>query len=128
MEKQILRECFSHCLPKSLVWRQKEQFSDGVGYRWIDSLKDFAEEEISDQQFVNAQYCFTYNTPTSKEAYLYRRIFEELFPIPSAVECVPGGPSIACSSAKAVEWDESFKLIADPSGRTVSGVHQSAYK
>lgn len=107
--------------------RQKEQFSDGVGYSWIDSLKAVAAEQVDDKQLANAAFRFPYNTPTSKEAYLYREIFEELFPLPSAAECVPGGPSVACSSAKAIEWDESFKKMDDPSGRAV-GVHQSAYR
>lgn len=127
MEKYIIRECFESYIPASVAWRQKEQFSDGVGYSWIDTLKAVAAEQISDQQLANAAFRFPYNTPTSKEAYLYREIFEELFPLPSAAECVPGGPSVACSSAKAIEWDESFKKMDDPSGRAV-GVHQSAYK
>lgn len=126
MEKQILRECFSSYLPESVAWRQKEQFSDGVGYSWIDTLKEVATSQISDQQMATARYRFPHNTPASKEGYFYRQIFEELFPLPSAAECVPGGPSVACSSAKAIEWDESFKTMDDPSGRAV-GVHQSAY-
>ncbi len=112
---------------ESIHWRQKEQFSDGVGYSWIDTLKEVAAQQVSDQQLETARFRFPYNTPTSKEAYLYREIFEELFPLPSAAECVPGGPSVACSSAKAIEWDEAFKKMDDPSGRAV-GVHQSAYK
>ncbi|WP_191938329.1 asparagine synthase B [Pantoea agglomerans] len=127
MEKHILRECFSSYLPESVAWRQKEQFSDGVGYSWIDSLKEVAAKQISDQQLATAHFRFPFNTPGSKEAYLYREIFEELFPLASAAECVPGGPSVACSSAKAIEWDEAFKNMNDPSGRAV-GVHQSAYK
>ncbi|WP_140918060.1 asparagine synthase B [Limnobaculum xujianqingii] len=127
MEKYVIRKNFESYIPASVAWRQKEQFSDGVGYSWIDSLKATAAEQISDQQLQNASFRFPYNTPTSKEAYLYREIFEELFPLPSAAECVPGGPSVACSSAKAIEWDESFKKLDDPSGRAV-GVHQSAYK
>lgn len=127
MEKHIVRECFESYLPASIAWRQKEQFSDGVGYSWIDSLKEVAAKQITDQQLETAGFRFSYNTPTSKEAYLYREIFEQLFPLPSAAECVPGGPSVACSSAKAIEWDESFKRMDDPSGRAV-GVHQSAYK
>ncbi len=114
-------------LPASVAWRQKEQFSDGVGYSWIDTLKEVAAKQISDQQLETASFRFPYNTPTSKEGYLYREIFEELFPLPSAAERVPGGPSVACSSAKAIEWDEAFKTMNDPSGRAV-GVHQSAYK
>ncbi|SEQ56315.1 asparagine synthase (glutamine-hydrolysing) [Rosenbergiella nectarea] len=126
MEKHILRECFSSDLPESVAWRQKEQFSDGVGYSWIDSLKEVAAQQVTDQQLATASYRFPYNTPASKEAYLYREIFESLFPVASAAECVPGGPSVACSSAKAIEWDEAFKTMDDPSGRAV-GVHQSAY-
>ncbi|SFN69255.1 asparagine synthase (glutamine-hydrolysing) [Izhakiella capsodis] len=126
MEKHILRECFASYLPESVAWRQKEQFSDGVGYSWIDSLKEIAAQQISDQQLETAHYRFPYNTPASKEAYLYREIFSELFPLASAAECVPGGPSVACSSAKAIEWDEAFKNMNDPSGRAVC-VHQSAY-
>ncbi|MGY0616221.1 asparagine synthase B [Vibrio sp. FJH11] len=127
MEKHILRECFEHYLPDSIAWRQKEQFSDGVGYSWIDTLKAVAAEKVTDQQMETAQYRFPYNTPTTKEGYVYREIFEELFPLPSAAECVPGGPSVACSSAKAIEWDESFKNCVDPSGRAVQAVHNDAY-
>ncbi|MGY5540811.1 asparagine synthase B [Vibrio sp. Hep-1b-8] len=127
MEKHILRECFEHYLPDSIAWRQKEQFSDGVGYSWIDTLKEVAEAKVTDQQMETASYRFPYNTPTTKEGYVYREIFEELFPLPSAAECVPGGPSVACSSAKAIEWDESFKNMADPSGRAVKSVHNDAY-
>ncbi|ADP11940.1 asparagine synthetase B [Erwinia sp. Ejp617] len=126
MEKHILRECFASYLPESVAWRQKEQFSDGVGYSWIDTLKEMAAAQVSDQQLETAHFRFPFNTPTSKEAYLYRAIFAELFPLPSAAECVPGGPSVACSSAKAIEWDAAFKNMDDPSGRAV-GVHQSAY-
>ena len=127
MEKHILRECFEHYLPESIAWRQKEQFSDGVGYNWIDTLKEVAEEKVTEQQLATAAYRFPYNTPTTKEGYVYREIFDELFPLPSAAECVPGGPSVACSSAKAIEWDESFKNCADPSGRAVKAVHNDAY-
>jgi len=127
MEKHILRECFEHYLPESIAWRQKEQFSDGVGYSWIDTLKEVAEQKVTDQQMETAQFRFPYNTPTTKEGYVYREIFEELFPLPSAAECVPGGPSVACSSAKAIEWDESFQNCVDPSGRAVQTVHNDAY-
>lgn len=127
MEKHILRECFEDHLPHNIAWRQKEQFSDGVGYGWIDTLKEVSEETISDQQMETAQYRFPYNTPTTKEGYMYREIFEQLFPLESAARCVPGGPSVACSSAKAVEWDESFKNCVDPSGRAVQTVHNDAY-
>ena len=127
MEKHILRECFEDYLPDSIAWRQKEQFSDGVGYDWIDTLKATAEEKVTDQQMEAAKFRFPYNTPSPKEGYAYREIFEELFPLESAAECVPGGPSVACSSAKAIEWDESFKNCVDPSGRAVQAVHNDAY-
>ncbi|WP_174889236.1 asparagine synthase B [Candidatus Williamhamiltonella defendens] len=127
IEKHILRECFQSDLPAKVAWRQKEQFSDGVGYSWIDSLKEKANQQISDQQLETAHLRFPHNPPTSKEGYLYREIFQELFPLPSAAECVPGGPSVACSSAKAMEWDASFKDSADPSGRAVGVIHQSPY-
>ncbi|UVK77335.1 MAG: asparagine synthetase B [Sodalis sp. Fle] len=126
IEKYILRECFSDYLPNIVTWRQKEQFSDGVGYNWVDNLKEIATLQISDQQLANAHLRFPYNTPSSKESYFYREIFEELFPLSSAAECVPGGQSVACSSAKAIKWDELFQKIDDPSGRTVN-VHESAY-
>ncbi|OOE79177.1 asparagine synthase B [Salinivibrio siamensis] len=128
MEKHIIRECFGELLPESVAWRQKEQFSDGVGYGWIDTLKAIADEKVSDQQLATAAFRFPYNTPTTKEAYMYREIFAELFPLEDAAKCVPGGPSIACSSAKAIEWDESFKNQADPSGRAVRNVHEKAYQ
>src|SRR5690606_3683140 len=99
----------------------------GVGYRANDTLKEVAAKQVSDQQLETASFRFPYNTLASKEAYLYREIFEELFPVPSAAECVPGGPSVACSSAKDIEWDESFKAMNESSGRAV-GVHQSSYK
>ncbi|MEM7454951.1 MAG: asparagine synthase B [Planctomycetota bacterium] len=127
MEKQILRDCFGELLPEEVANRQKEQFSDGVGYGWIDTIKQTAEERVSDQQMESAAYRFPYNTPATKEAYMFREIFDELFPLEDAAKCVPGGPSIACSSAKAIEWDESFKNSADPSGRAVKGVHDDAY-
>ncbi|BDC98877.1 asparagine synthase B [Persicobacter psychrovividus] len=127
MEKSVLRECFEDYLPHEVVWRQKEQFSDGVGYNWIDSLKEVAEEKVSDHQLEHASYRFPYNTPLTKEGYLYREIFDELFPLEDAAKCVPGGPSVACSTAKAIEWDESFKNSADPSGRAVKAVHNDAY-
>lgn len=124
IEKQLLRECFAPLLPDEVAWRQKEQFSDGVGYSWIDSLKEVANSKVSDKQLETAYYRFPVNTPTSKEAYFYRQIFEELFPLASAVECVPGGPSVACSSAIAIEWDSAFLAMDDPSGRAVD-IHQS---
>ncbi|MBL4828422.1 MAG: asparagine synthase B [Aliivibrio sp.] len=127
MEKHILRECFEHYLPESIAWRQKEQFSDGVGYNWIDTLKETAEAKVTDKQMESAKFRFPYNTPTTKEGYVYREIFAELFPLEDAAKCVPGGPSVACSSAKAIEWDESFRNSADPSGRSIKAVHNKAY-
>ena len=131
IEKHILRAAFDTpddpYLPHEILWRQKEQFSDGVGYGWIDSLRELAETSVSDQQFKYASNRFPYNTPLTKEAYLYRSIFEDHFPQPAASKTVPGGPSIACSTARAIQWDESFKNRADCSGRSVAGVHASAY-
>ena len=127
IEKHILRETFGGLLPESVAWRQKEQFSDGVGYGWIDAIKDTAEAEVSDQQMANAAYRFPHNPPATKEAYRARAIFEEHFPLPDAAKCVPGGKSVACSTERALEWDESFKNMADPSGRAVAGVHDDAY-
>ncbi|WP_342221342.1 asparagine synthase B [Candidatus Fukatsuia endosymbiont of Tuberolachnus salignus] len=127
IEKYILRKSFSSYLPGDVVQRQKEQFSDGVGYSWINSLKDMANQQIKDEQLKDAHSRFPHNPPTSKEGYLYREIFEKLFPSASAAKCIPGGPSVACSSATAIGWDQSFKDTDDPSGRAV-GVHQSAYK
>jgi len=128
IEKHILREAFEHYLPKEVAWRQKEQFSDGVGYSWIDSLKVHVENEVSDEAFAAAEARFPVNTPLTKEAYFYRAIFEEHFPLPSAALCVPYGKSVACSTPKALEWDEKFKLMADPSGRAVMDVHNEAIK
>ena len=127
MEKQILREAFSDMLPEEIAWRQKEQFSDGVGYSWIDGIRDHAKAEISSQQLAHAAKRFPYNTPTTAEAYYFRRIFESHYPLPSAAECVPGGPSVACSTPEAILWDQSFKEMDDPSGRAVKSVHQKAY-
>jgi asparagine synthase (glutamine-hydrolysing) len=127
MEKQILREAFEDVLPASVAWRQKEQFSDGVGYSWIDSLKAHAEAQVSDRELENAAYRFPYNTPETKEAYFYRAIFDEHFPLQSCAECVPGGKSVACSTPEALAWDATLSAVTDPSGRSVRGVHQSAY-
>lgn len=124
MEKYPLRKAFEGYLPDEILWRQKEQFSDGVGYGWIDSLKANAEKVVGDAQMKNARYRFPFNTPPTKEAYLYREIFESHFPGESAAACVPGGPSIACSTPTAIAWDESFARNSDPSGRAVLGVHQ----
>jgi asparagine synthase (glutamine-hydrolysing) len=132
MEKYVLRKAFDNkekpWLPDDILWRQKEQFSDGVGYSWIDGLKAHAEKEVSEEQFKAAKYRFPYNTPATKEAYFYRSIFHDHFPQQSACETVPGGPSIACSTAAAVEWEKSWKENADPSGRSVLGVHSEAKK
>eukprot|EP01042_Synura_sphagnicola_P004966 gene4966-6328_t len=131
IEKYILRKAFDTpedpYLPREVLYRQKEQFSDGVGYGWIDSLRDIAERNVTDQMFANAKLRFPENTPMTKEAYHYRSIFEEHFPQVSAARTVPGGPSIACSTARAIEWDASFKNRADCSGRSVVGVHEVAY-
>ncbi len=128
IEKHILREAFEHKLPQEVAWRQKEQFSDGVGYSWIDGLKEHAAEQVDDLQLANAKFRFPYNTPETKEAYFYRCFFEELFPLPSAAETVPGGKSVACSTPEALAWDESLQGIIDPSGRAVRSVHDSAYQ
>ena len=125
MEKWILRKAFDNgdTLPAEVLWRQKEQFGDGVGYSWIDSIRDFVEKEVSDQQLATSEFRFPVNTPDTKEGYYYRTIFESYFPQESAARCVPGGKSIACSTVEALEWDESFKNNADPSGRSMKGVH-----
>ncbi|MGB7450727.1 MAG: asparagine synthase B [Lysobacterales bacterium] len=127
MEKQILREAFSDMLPEEIVWRQKEQFSDGVGYSWIDGVREYAKTQVSEKQMAHAAKRFPYNTPINEEAYLFRRIFESHFPLASAAECVPGGPTVACSTPEAVLWDASLQQMNDPSGRAVSSVHQDAY-
>lgn len=126
MEKHILREAFADMLPPEVLWRQKEQFSDGVGYSWIDTLRSHAEQEVSDKMMENAAYTFPHNTPPTKEAYWYRSLFAKHFPGQSAALSVPGGPSIACSTPTAILWDESFAKNADPSGRSVRQVHQQA--
>ena len=123
MEKHILREGFEDWLPGRIVWRQKEQFSDGVGYGWIDTLQEVAAERVSDSAFAGASERFAVAPPWTKEGFLYRTIFAELFDHPDAAKCVPGGKSIACSSPIALEWDRRFKENADPSGRAVLGVH-----
>jgi asparagine synthase (glutamine-hydrolysing) len=127
MEKWVLRKAFEDMLPESVAWRQKEQFSDGVGYSWIDTLKEMVEQEVSDEQMANAQYRFPIQTPTSKEEFYYRSIFEEHFPSDAAALSVPSVPSVACSSPVALAWDESFKNMNDPSGRAVAAVHDDAY-
>jgi len=127
MEKWILRKAFDDntYLPDEVLWRQKEQFGDGVGYSWIDSIREFVEEQVSDQQLANAGFRFPINTPDTKEGYFYRTIFEGYFPQESAAQCVPSGKSIACSTVEALEWDESFKNNADPSGRSMKDVHKN---
>ena len=126
MEKAVLREAFEGYLPDEILWRQKEQFSDGVGYGWIDGLKAHAEAQVSDADFAQAEKHFPINPPQTKEAYFYRRIFDAAFPGEGCANTVPGGKSIACSSAAAIAWDASFANAADPSGRAVAGVHHAA--
>ncbi|MDQ2179006.1 asparagine synthase B [Marinifilum sp. D714] len=128
MEKWVIRKAFEDYLPEEVAWRQKEQFSDGVGYNWIDTLRDIAENEISDEQLKNAAYRFPVNPPMSKEEYYYRAIFAEHFASDTAAACVPSIPSIACSTAEALAWDEAFQNNADPSGRAVNSVHNDGYK
>jgi len=127
-EKGILREAGRGLLPDEILWRQKEQFSDGVGYGWIDALKDHAEAQVSDRELSEAAQRFPLNPPQTKEAYCYRRIFERHFPSPAAAATVPGGPSIACSTPEALAWDESFTRMADPSGRAMRGIHETSYE
>ncbi|ALN85164.1 asparagine synthase B [Lysobacter capsici] len=126
IEKAVLREAFEGYLPDSILWRQKEQFSDGVGYGWIDGLKAHAEAQVGDREFATAASRFPINTPQTKEAYYYRGLFERHFPGTACAETVPGGKSIACSSPAAIAWDAAFANAADPSGRAVAGVHQAA--
>ncbi len=123
MEKWPLRKAFEEYLPESVTWRQKEQFSDGVGYGWIDTLKDIAAEQVTDEMMGNAKYRFPVNTPLNKEEYMYRQIYSEHFPSDQAAACVPSLASIACSTEAALAWDESFQNNADPSGRAVMNVH-----
>lgn len=128
IEKHLLREIFEDLLPEEILWRQKEQFSDGVGYGWIDGLKDHAEAMVTDRQMEAAKYRYPVNTPDTKEAYFYRQLFERSYSLPSAVACVPGGPSVACSTPEALAWDASLREAGnDPSGRAVAGVHQDSY-
>lgn len=127
MEKKILREAFADMLPAEVAWRQKEQFSDGVGYSWIDTLKSITASAVSDEQMAHAGERFPINPPRNKEEYYYRSIFAEHFPSDSAARSVPSVPSVACSTAEALAWDASFKNQNDPSGRAVAGVHEKAY-
>lgn len=128
MEKWVIRKAFEDYLPASVAWRQKEQFSDGVGYSWIDTLKEVTSKAVSDEELANAKYRFAVNPPMSKEEYYYRTIFSEHFPSDTAAATVPSVPSVACSTAEALAWDESFKNLSDPSGRAVKNVHNQAYK
>ena len=128
IEKHVLRKAFEDYLPEEVTWRQKEQFSDGVGYSWIDTLKKITSERVSDEQLKNAAHRFPVNTPRTKEEYFYRTIFSEHFPGDEAARCVPSEPSVACSTAIALEWDKAFKEMNDPSGRAVKSVHEKAYE
>jgi asparagine synthase (glutamine-hydrolysing) len=128
IEKWVIRKAFEDYLPESVAWRQKEQFSDGVGYNWIDTLKEVTSQKVTDKEMENAEFRFPINPPKSKEEYYYRSIFSEHFPSDSAAKCVPSVPSIACSTAEALEWDESFKNNTDPSGRAMKNVHIKSYK
>ena len=127
MEKKIVREAFADMLPEAVAWRQKEQFSDGVGYSWIDTLKQITSEAVTDEQMAHAAERFPINPPKNKEEYYYRSIFAEHFPSDSAARSVPSEASVACSTAIALEWDAAFKNLNDPSGRAVKGVHEMAY-
>ena len=127
MEKWVVRKAFEDMLPNSVAWRQKEQFSDGVGYSWIDTLKEIVNKEVSDEQMKNAHFRFPVQTPLNKEEFYYRTIFESHFPSEAAALCVPQEPSVACSTKIALEWDEAFKNLNDPSGRAVAKVHDKAY-
>lgn len=127
MEKKILRQAFADMLPDEIAWRQKEQFSDGVGYSWIDTLKAVTAAAVTDEQMAHAAERFPINTPQNKEEYYYRSIFAEHFPSDSAARSVPSVPSVACSTAEALAWDRSFQHLNDPSGRAVKGVHEQAY-
>ena len=128
IEKRIVREAFANMLPDEVAWRQKEQFSDGVGYSWIDTLKKITSDQVSDEQMAHAAERFPINPPRNKEEYYYRSIFAEHFPSDLAARSVPSVPSVACSTAEALAWDEAFKNMNDPSGRAVAGVHEEAYK
>ncbi|NOR27175.1 MAG: asparagine synthase B [Lutibacter sp.] len=127
MEKWVIRKAFESYLPESVTWRQKEQFSDGVGYSWIDTLKEVVDKEVTDEQLANANYKFPIQTPTNKEEFYYRSIFKEHFPSDTAAWSVPQEASVACSTKIALEWDESFKNMNDPSGRAIANVHDDAY-
>ena len=127
MEKWPLRKAFEDMIPQEIAWRQKEQFSDGVGYSWIDTLKKITSEQVSDQEMAHAAERFPINPPMNKEEYFYRSIFEEHFPSDAAARCVPSVPSVACSTAEALVWDASFRNMNDPSGRAIKSVHLQSY-
>ncbi len=127
MEKWVLRKAFEDYLPEKVAWRQKEQFSDGVGYSWIDTLRDMTSQKVTDKQMEQAGEHFPVNTPQNKEEYYYRSIYSELFPSDSAAKCVPSVPSVACSTPVALEWDAAFKKLNEPSGRAITGVHEQGY-
>ena len=127
MEKWPLRRAFEDIIPQEIAWRQKEQFSDGVGYSWIDTLKKITSEQVSDQEMAHAAERFPINPPMNKEEYFYRSIFEEHFPSDAAARCVPSVPSVACSTAEALAWDASFQNMNDPSGRAIKSVHLQSY-
>ena len=127
MEKWVLRKAFEDYLPESIAWRQKEQFSDGVGYSWIDTLKEQAESKVSDAVFAGAAERFPINPPKNKEEFLYRTIFESHFPSEAAAKTVPSVKSVACSTPEALLWDASFQNLNDPSGRAVAAVHNDSY-
>ena len=127
IEKRIVREAFADMLPSEVAWRQKEQFSDGVGYSWIDTLKQITSEAVSDDEMAHASERFPINPPKTKEEYYYRSIFAEHFPSESAALSVPSEASVACSTSTALEWDASFQGMNDPSGRAVKGVHEQSY-
>ena len=128
IEKWVLREAFKDYLPESVLWRQKEQFSDGVGYSWIDSLKELVSKEVTDNDLKNASNLFPINTPRNKEEYYYRSIFNDHFSSKAAALSVPSVPSVACSTPQALEWDEAFKNMNDPSGRSISNIHNESYE
>ena len=127
MEKWVIRKAFEDMLPQEVAWRQKEQFSDGVGYSWIDTLKEVVDKEVTDEQLANAKFRFPIQTPTNKEEFYYRSIFEDHFPSDTAALSVPQEASVACSTATALEWDESFKNQNEPSGRAIANVHDDSY-
>ena len=127
MKKQLFWKAFSEYLAEIELWSQKKQFSDGVGYLWIDTLKKVSDEEISDSMMVNAHFRFPINTPQTKESFYYRQIFDEHFPPDSAASCVPGGPSVECSTPEALSWEKSLQNVVDPSGRAVQNVQVESY-